>query len=187
MADVMAEPRTRLKETAPEPLNGAPCRTVPENERSFALSLIKHPREPVLDVGTGDCACVASVLAGNGTRVVALDKDHETLLDARICLGALGVKRTVRLVQDDITASGLGSNSFHNVVCFNVLHHIAHLGDALAELHRVLASGGRVIISEFDENHDGFLERLEKAVNRQFQSVTAYRRRSGRLVRVCEK
>ena len=51
------------------------------------------------------------------------------------------------------------------------------------------ASGaGRVIISDFDENGDGYLEQLELAVDRRFRRVTAYRRARGqRLVLSCEK
>lgn len=186
MAHVVAELSVGDTEV-PASLKDAAKKTRPPDGRSFALSLLKHPGDPVLDVGTGDCACVASILASDGTRVVALDKDHETVLTARMFLNAQRLKKAVRLLQDDITASGLTSSSFRNIVCFNVLHHVSRFDSALAELRRILASDGRLIISEFDENRDGFLERLKQAVSCQFHSVTAYRRPGGRLVLVCEK
>lgn len=188
MAQVIVEPSVGLKD-APAPVSpeGAPNKTGPRDERSYALSLTKHPRGPVLDVGTGDCACVATILARQGTRVVALDKDHERILAARMCLRAWNVKKAVWLLQDDITVSGLISSSFRNIVCFNVLHHVARFDSALAELRRILTPDGRLIISDFDENGDGFLKRLEQAVGHHFRSVAAYRRPSGRLVLTCEK
>ncbi len=157
------------------------------NERSFAVSLIKHQTAAVLDVGTGDCACLATILANRGMRVFASDTDHEVLLQARMCLRAQGRKVTYRLLQDDITSSSLSSISFRNIVCFNVLHHVSRFESALAELHRILTADGRLIISDYDENGDGFLKRLRKAVNRNFRSVTEYRRPGGRLVMICEK
>ncbi|HEU0139718.1 MAG TPA: class I SAM-dependent methyltransferase [Bryobacteraceae bacterium] len=149
--------------------------------------MIKHPGDPVLDIGTGDCACVASILASQGTQVVAVDKDRETIHAARGFLSTQPMKKAVRLLQDDITASGLASSSFQNIVCFNVLHHVSRFDSGLGELHRILTSDGRLIISEYDENRDGFLKRLEQAVHRRFRGVTAYRQPKGRLVLVCEK
>lgn len=187
MACVIVE-RIGMQETgASVSLKGAPDKTGPQDERSFALSSIKYPSEPVLDVGTGDCACIASILASQGTRVVALDKDRGTIRAARRFLTTRHVNKAVRLLRDDITASGLPSNSFRNIVCFNVLHHVSPLDSAVGELRRILARDGRLIISDFDEKRNGFLERLGQAVGRHFQSAAAYRRPRGRLVLICEK
>ncbi len=158
-----------------------------KDERNFALSLLKYPGELVLDVGTGDCACIASVVANQGIPVVAIDKHDSTITAARKFVDSHHISQRVRLLQDDITASALPSDSFRNIVCFNVLHHVSQVEKALAELHRILASEGRLIISEFDENRDGFLGRLERAVDRQFGDVTPHHRWRGRLVLSCEK
>lgn len=188
MANVIAEPCVGVEDTVASTSRKSPPKKKAgaTNGRSLVLSLIKHPGDPVLDVGTGDCACVASILASRGMRVVAVDKDHETILYARMFLNAQRVKKTVRLLQDDISASGLASSSFRNIVCFNVLHHVSRFDSALDELSRILTTDGRVIISEYDENRDGFLERLEPAVGRRFRSVTAYRQPGGHLVLTCE-
>ncbi len=159
----------------------------PQDERRFVLSLLKHPGKPVLDVGTGDCACIASILAGRGLQVVATDHDREKIRVARKFLVTKQAKKSVRLLQDDITASSLASNSFGNIVCFNVLHHVPRLDSALAELRRILVSDGRIVISDFDENGDGYLKRLKQAVGRHLRRTASYRRPSGRLVLICEK
>lgn len=187
MADAVAEPSIDVKATALSEHGSGSCKTEVRDERGFVLSMIKELDYPVLDVGTGDCACVAAVLARKGMRVVASDNDHDTIIDARLYLGVQGVKRRVRLIQDDISASALAPNSFRNIVCFYVLHHVPRFDDALAELNRILAPDGRLIIYEYDENGNGFLEKLEKAVSNRFRNITAYRRPKGRLLLTCEK
>lgn len=188
MADLVAESNTAVHEMpVSASFNRAPDKPVPHDERSFALSLIKSPDEPVLDVGTGDCACIASILAKQGTPVVALDRDIATINAARKFLDTHHTNNGIGLLQDDITSSSLPSDSFRNIVCFNVLHHVPQLDKALVELCRILAADGRVIISEIDENEDGFLDRLERAVDCHFRSVTPYHRSHGRLVLSCEK
>jgi ubiquinone/menaquinone biosynthesis C-methylase UbiE len=185
---VFVEPRTTGKDvTAPAPLNVTSTKLGREDERDFALSLLKHPGEPVLDVGTGDCACITSILVSKGMPVVAIDKDDSTVRAARRFLDRRHSSKSVRLLQDDIAASKLPSGRFCNIVCFNVLHHVPEFENALAELHRILRLDGRLIISEFDENRDGFLGRLQRAVDRYFRHVTPYHRRKGRLVLSCEK
>ncbi len=153
----------------------------------WLYSLLKYPHAPVLDVGTGGCACLAHALARMGRQVVALDNDHKMMLQAQKHLNVQENKKCVQLLQSDITALGLASRSFRNIVCFNVLHHIPRINDALNELHRILTSKGRLIISEYDENKDGFLIRLEQSAIRKFRNVALNRRPSGRLVLICEK
>lgn len=158
-----------------------------QDERSLLLSFIKYPEEPVLDVGTGDCACVGSLLAARGKRVVVSEFDRETIRAAENFLKLQGLQQQVKLIQDDITASRLRSGSFLNIVCFNVLHHIGEWPKALAELERILAADGRLIISDYDENGTGFLTQLEKEIYRHFDYVTIYSRPHQRLLAICEK
>lgn len=68
-----------------------------------------------------------------------------------------------------------------------MLHHVADYANAVAELHRILAPEGRLIISDYDENETGFLRKLRREVRRQFANVTAYSRWPMGLVLVCEK
>jgi SAM-dependent methyltransferase len=50
------------------------------------------------------------------------------------------VENAYRLSQDD--------SAVRNLILFDVFHHLAHPGTALDECHRVLASGGRLILFE---------------------------------------
>ena len=118
---------------------------------------------------------------------MAVDQRAGTLDAARNHLKKEGLEDAAQFLQDDITASGLRSGSFENIVCFNVLHHVSRVHTAVAELGRILAPDGRLIISEYDENLDGFLDRLKEAVQRHFPNVRSYNRPAGRLVLACEK
>lgn len=158
-----------------------------QDERTLLLSFLKYPEDAVLDVGTGDCACVASLLAAQEIAVVASDADAETVGAAENFLRQKGLWQQVYLIQDDITASRLGSGSFLNIVCFNVLHHVPEWQKALAELDRILARGGRLLISDYDENSTGFVKELERAVRRRFALVAVHPRPQERLLFVCEK
>jgi len=158
-----------------------------QDERSLLLSFLKYPGEAVLDVGTGDCACVASLLAAKKMVVVASDADAETVGAAEKFLRQEGLWQQVHLIQDDITASRLESGSFLNIVCFNVLHHVPHWQKALAELKRILAPGGRLLISDYNENRAAFVKELEKAVRRRFAFVAVDPRPQERLLLICEK
>lgn len=112
MASAIAEPRIGVQQRAASAsLKVVPDKGVAQDERGFALTLIKYPTEPVLDVGTGRSACVACILASQGTRVVALDKDPAAIRLARR-LKTRHFNEAVLLLREDITASSLSSSSF---------------------------------------------------------------------------
>ena len=45
------------------------------NERERVATLIRDPRAPVVEVGAGACACLTQILADQGFRILALDRD----------------------------------------------------------------------------------------------------------------
>lgn len=92
-----------------------------------------------------DAACGtgrhASRLLQLGHEVTAFDLTRDML--------ALARERAVgaRLVEADLRALPLASGHFDLAVCGLALAHIAHLRAATAELGRVLARGGRLVVS----------------------------------------
>jgi methylase of polypeptide subunit release factors len=116
--EVIAEPRSDSQQReASVSLKVIPDKNEAQDERAFALTLIKYPTEPVLDVGTGFCACVACTLASQGTRVIALDEDPAAIRAARRLLKKRHINEAVMLLREDITESSLASSSFQNIVC----------------------------------------------------------------------
>jgi len=98
--------------------------------------------ESVLEIGCGT-GVLARELAARGARVTAADVSPELLHIAR--RDAAGVPVTWLLT--DAVRSGLASGQFDWVVGSSVLHHL-ETSDALAEIFRLLAPGGRLRFTE---------------------------------------
>lgn len=97
----------------------------------------------VLDVGCGT-GRHAVRLAAAGAQVTAIDFSEEMLRKAQAKPGAAGIRFGVHdLAQPLPFAAG----SFDRVVCGLVVDHIADLAGLFAELRRVCAPTGRVVIS----------------------------------------
>lgn len=109
----------------------------------------------VLDAGCGAGTKTAHLLR-RGYRVTAIDLSREMLADAqRTNPGAT-------FQQADLTALPFPTGHFPAVLCWGVLMHVPSIEKALAELCRVTAPGGLLILSE--NNQDAPEARLLRAV-----------------------
>jgi SAM-dependent methyltransferase len=101
-----------------------------------ALGLQGAPR--VLDVGAGPGSLVSSILdASPAARVVALDASIEMLRAARRHTSASAIK-------GDALALPIGDATVDAVLCAFVLFHLSDPSCAIAQVARVLRTGGRV-------------------------------------------
>lgn len=107
------------------------------------------PGESVLDVGcgTGLLAEQMAALVGASGRVAGVDASADMLARAR--------RRCADLPQVDFAEAGAealpeGDARFDAAVCTQVLLYVPEVAAALAEMHRVLKPGGRVVIIETD-------------------------------------
>lgn len=112
--------------------------------RSVYLGLLRHHLrgqrpQRVLDLGCGVGGFLPG-LAELGERVVPTDVDRASLVLCRERGFALGVA-------SDGYALPFADGSFELVCLFDALEHIPDEARALAEVARVLAPGGRVVIS----------------------------------------
>lgn len=156
------------------------------SEREVVASLVADRRAHVVEVGVGACACLTVVLADQGFRVLALDRDGPAVVDARRVLAQERLLEVVTLIQADAAALPLRSGSIRTVVAFNTFHHVEALDRAVAEVARVLHPRGRLVVSDWDEAADGFLGRLTRALRAHFRKVTITPREI-RRVYVCEQ
>jgi len=101
----------------------------------------------VLDFGCG-CGATAVVLARLGARVVGVDPDGPSIGAARLRAPDAGVAITFAHAADDQRLP-FGDGSFETVLAYQVLEHIppAERRDRVRELWRVLALGGRLLVS----------------------------------------
>jgi ubiquinone/menaquinone biosynthesis C-methylase UbiE len=102
----------------------------------------------VLDVGCGTGA-VAQALAERGARVWGVDPSDEMLAVARRRVG-----RSVGLKRGRAEDLPFKDGWFERAV-LRLVVHLVERPRALAELARVLAPGGRVVVATFDRAHFG--------------------------------
>lgn len=114
--------------------------TIALEEPVVRALLDEFPPGPVLDAACGTGRHIA-YLAATGRDVVGVDASEPMLDRGRAKLP------NADLQVGELTALPFEDESFAGVVCALALSHLADLGPAVAELGRVLRSGGRLVIS----------------------------------------
>jgi SAM-dependent methyltransferase len=104
----------------------------------------------VLDVGcgAGGAACAFAHHLGDGTLVVAVDRDRRLVHQARERAAAEGVAARVGLCAGEVGALPVRPASMHVVWASGVVHHLPDQQAAVEDLARLAAPGGRVVLVE---------------------------------------
>jgi demethylmenaquinone methyltransferase/2-methoxy-6-polyprenyl-1,4-benzoquinol methylase len=107
----------------------------------------------VLDLagGTGDIAALLHERVGEGGSVVLGDINAEMLCVGRDRLTDRGLVRGLEYVQLNAEALPFPDASFDLVTIAFGLRNVTEKARALAEMHRVLAIGGRALVLEFSQ------------------------------------
>lgn len=119
--------------------------------RKAIASLALTGRERVLDLctGTADLAIAARTARPPAARVVGVDFAGAMLRVGRAKLAARGLEGAVALVRGDATRAPLADRSVDAVTIAFGIRNVEDTAAACAEIHRVLAPGGRFAILEF--------------------------------------
>lgn len=99
----------------------------------------------LLDAG-GGTGRIAQKLAGRAGQVVVADASRAMLVRAR-------AKAGLRLAQAGAERLPFAARCFERVIVVDAYHHLPRQSEALDELWRVLAPGGRLVIEEPDIRH----------------------------------
>src|SRR5919205_303667 len=107
------------------------------------------PGERVLDVGSGagTDSLVAAQMVGAGGHVTGVDMTRSMLAKARSAAAAMGVSN-VEFVEGEAERLPFPDASFDVVISNGVIDLIPDKDAVFAELHRVLAPGGRIQIAD---------------------------------------
>jgi len=112
--------------------------------KRMARRLNITPGSTVLDVGTGTGVFIPFLLneLGKDGRIIALDFAEKMLERAR----AKGFNGNIDYLCADVTNIPLNDEIFDIVVCYSSFPHFQDKPRALAEMNRVIKSGGRLLI-----------------------------------------
>ena len=115
-----------------------------------------RPGDSVLDLagGTGDLAREFAKAVGDRGHVVLADINAAMLEQGRRRLVDSGIGGNVTLAQVDAEDLPFAANSFDRVSIAFGLRNVTGKETALAEMHRVLKPGGKVLILEFSRPSD---------------------------------
>ena len=127
--------------------------------RRVAVSLACPGRGRVLDAatGTGD---MALELARHTDSVVGLDLCQEMLSRGQTKTEKKGLRSSVDFIMGDALALPFGDNSFDCALNGFALRNVADINLFLAELHRVVKPGGRVVCLELVRPASGIIGTL---------------------------
>lgn len=118
------------------------------------------PREGLLvDLGTG-AGDLLPYLARRAGRVLALDFSARMLVLARARARAEGLDN-VAFVQGELESAPLPAAAADGVVASLVLHHAARPAEAVREMARLLAPGGRAVLVDFLPHREEWLREEE--------------------------
>ena len=115
-----------------------------QRRRQRALELIAGVEGRVLEVGCGAGNVILSIPEG-GARPVGVDFSVAMLARAR--QNANGRQEAPGLIAADALALPFACGLFGAILCLGLLEYIPHDVQVLAECHRVLRPGGRLIVS----------------------------------------
>jgi ubiquinone/menaquinone biosynthesis C-methylase UbiE len=143
--------------------NAAFYTTSPAHTDSAVLERIVELAEPqahhrVLDIATGG-GHTAFALAPSVARVVATDLTWTMVRSARELAQQKQIQNTAFLLQDAHYLP-FDDHSFDLITCRRACHHFSNLPEALAEMHRVLRPGGRLVIDDRSVPADAYTDRM---------------------------
>ena len=106
-----------------------------------------YVEQRVLDAGcgTGEYSCW---FAAKGSQATGIDLSKGSLSEARSFALQEGLE--VRFEERSVLATDYPDESFDFVYCTGVLHHMDNPFAGLRELHRVLRTGGKILISLYN-------------------------------------
>ena len=122
---------------------------VPESavEAAMQAALQDAPLGRLADIGTGT-GRMLELFAPSATSAIGLDRSSEMLRLARAKLTATQAS-AVELRQGDIADLAIADESINTAILHQVLHYLPAPEAAIAEVARILAPGGRLLIVDF--------------------------------------
>jgi len=143
---------------------GLGARRLQELQTEALAALALSGDDALLDLGCGTGAAVRQA-AHTVRRAVGFDLSPEMIAQARKLAAAIA---NVEFREGDVSGPlPFSDREFTAIVCTTAFHHFPKPLDTIAEMSRVLAPGGRLVIADFNRRHpavfasDTVLKRLQ--------------------------
>lgn len=140
-------------------------------ERDFILEAAMPLSGKILEAGTGK-GHFALALAKRGYSFVTYDISEEEQRFARLNIAYSGLEKQVNFRIEDGEHTSFSDASFNVIFSVNVLHHLANPYRVIDELIRVLAPGGKFVISDFTKKGFGVMDKIHALDGKKHQSGT---------------
>ncbi len=130
-----------------------------DQERGFIIEAAKPFQGKILEAGTGK-GHFTLLLAQAGYSLTTFDISKEEQDFARLNLRYFGLEEFVDFRIENGEVLSFADKSFHVVFCVNTLHHLREPYQVIDELIRVLAIGGKLIVSDFTDQGFDMIEKI---------------------------
>ena len=147
-----------------------------EKSREFILKKAHPLKEAILEIGTGT-GHTTLALAKAGYKIISVDNDKEALKIAALNLAYAKVLSGVKLYMMDGKSMDFGDESFTNIVCVNLLHHIEKADKILSEIDRVLCTNGEVVLADFNKRGMGIVDAVHRNEGRAHENSNVTKKR----------
>jgi demethylmenaquinone methyltransferase/2-methoxy-6-polyprenyl-1,4-benzoquinol methylase len=119
-------------------------------KKAVKLLALGHPKL-ILDVATGTGDFAVETLKLNPDKVIGIDISEGMLEVGRKKMKARGLDDRIELISGDSENLPFEENKFDAVVVAFGVRNFENLEKGLAEMHRVLKPGGRMVVLEFSK------------------------------------
>ena len=117
--------------------------------RKKVIALVEATQpEAVLDIATGTGDLAISLAETNAKKIIGLDISEGMLAVGRKKIAAKKLSERIQMVQADSEALPFEDNSFDAITVAFGVRNFEHLEKGLAEIYRVLKSGGLFVVLE---------------------------------------
>lgn len=142
-----------------------------DKERDFILREAMPLSGKILEAGTGK-GHFALALAKRGYLFVTFDISEEEQRFARLNIAYSGLEKQVNFRIEDGEHTSFADASFDVIFSVNVLHHLANPYRVIDELTRILAPGGKLVISDFSKKGFDIMDKIHALDGKKHQSGT---------------
>jgi ubiquinone/menaquinone biosynthesis C-methylase UbiE len=133
-----------------------------ESERAFIIGKARPISGKVLEVGTGK-GHLTLALAQEKTPFTSVDLSTEDQHIARLNLQFHGLQDLVQLKVANAESLPFEEKTFDLIISANVLHHLAHPEAVFQEILRLLSTGGRIVVSDFNTHGLQVIDQIHRS------------------------